>query len=121
MLIEAAWGLGETIVSGDVQPDVIHVSATEKQVMDYSVSEKKNWMRPGGHGVEAVLEELQNRACLKYEQIMRLQELGQLAVAHFGAPQDIEWAVEGDDVLMLQADRFLFVDTDARTTRILSR
>lgn len=103
MLIEASWGLGETIVSGDVQPDVIHVSATGKQVKDYTVSEKKNWMRPSGNGVEPVPGEMRNRACLKYEQIMRLQELGQLAVTHFGAPQDIEWAIEDDEVLMLQA------------------
>ncbi|MDZ8119300.1 PEP/pyruvate-binding domain-containing protein [Pontiella agarivorans] len=103
MLIEATWGLGEMLVSGEVQPDVICVSADADRVLSYDVAEKKYAIYPGGSGIEAVPEALRKQACLKFEQIARLRELGCRAEAHFGAPQDIEWAVEEGVVLMLQA------------------
>lgn len=103
MLIEATWGLGETLVSGDVQPDVIRVATNADRVMSYDVADKKVAIYPGGSAVEPVPEEQQKRACLQFEQIATLRELGCKAEAHFGAPQDIEWAVEEGEVLMLQA------------------
>ena len=102
MLIEASWGLGEALVSGEVQPDVISVHSREEKVEYYQVAEKKQMMLPGKKGFQPVAEKLQKKACLPYEQIIRLQELGQLAVDHFGTPQDIEWAVENGEVYMLQ-------------------
>ncbi len=103
MLIEATWGLGESLVSGDVQPDLIRVSATEPRVFSYDVADKKQAVFPGREGLQPVDENLRRKACLNYEQILRLQQLGRKAEAYFGSPQDVEWAVEGGEILMVQA------------------
>ncbi|VGO15488.1 Prodigiosin synthesizing transferase PigC [Pontiella desulfatans] len=101
VLIEATWGLGEALVSGDVQPDVIRVDGDK--VLSYDVADKKHAIYPGGDGIEDVPEEQRKRACLDYGLIMRLTDLGAKAAAHFGGPQDVEWAIEKGEVLMLQA------------------
>ncbi|QBG48175.1 hypothetical protein EGM51_12525 [Verrucomicrobia bacterium S94] len=103
MLIEAAWGLGEALVSGEVQPDVVRVAVNGDDILSYDVALKKQALYPGGTSVEPVPEELQNRACLSYEAIVQLRDLGRRAEKYFGAPQDIEWAVEEGRMLMLQA------------------
>ena len=103
MLIEASWGLGEGLVSGEVQPDLISIHSRKEMVNFYQVADKKQAMFPGKKGFTPVEENKRKKACLPYEQIMQLQQLGQLAEKHFGYPQDIEWAVESSRVYMLQA------------------
>jgi len=40
ILIEAAWGLGEAVVSGTVTPDTIWVNKETEEIIDYQISEK---------------------------------------------------------------------------------
>lgn len=103
MLIEAAWGLGETVVSGEVQPDIIRVRADEPRIESYRVARKTRARQFGEAEAGPVPDEKQMRACLSAATILRLRDVGLQAVAALGEGQDIEWAVEDGTVYVLQA------------------
>jgi len=103
MLIEGSWGLGEALVSGDVQPDVIRVGYDTCEVREYQVSDKQQQLLPGGAGMEPVPEPLRKKACLNFDQIQRLWKIGHRAVTHFEGPQDMEWAFCDNQLYVLQA------------------
>lgn len=106
VVINAAWGLGEAIVSGQVTPDEYVVEKRtlrilEKHVMSKSrrvVSDKK-----GGTKWEAVPEEIRDIPTLTDEQVVRLARYGLEIERHYGSSQDIEWAMdETGDLFILQ-------------------
>lgn len=103
MLIEASWGLGEAVVSGRVQPDVLRVDRETGRVLDAVVGNKQLCIRPGNHEEQAVEEEKRGIVCLKSTDVMKLWELARRAEAHFGSPQDIEWAIAGGELYLLQS------------------
>ena len=117
MLIEAAWGLGETVVSGRVQPDILRIHAASGQLLEQTIADKQVMIRPEtrhGNGVprgapaldnheEPVPESQRRIACLTPDHIAQLHALGQRAAAHFKRPQDIEWAIAGGRVYQLQS------------------
>jgi len=81
MLIEAVRGLGEQVVSGEVTPD--------HYVVDRKGREKKSDTPHGG-----VLSE---------DELVRLSQLAVRLEGHYGKPQDIEWAILGGDIFLLQS------------------
>ncbi|MBF0196980.1 MAG: hypothetical protein HQL32_04690 [Planctomycetes bacterium] len=103
ILLEATWGLGETLVSGITQPDIIRVRTQQEEVESYEVATKKLSLVPGSKDPQPVTKEQQDKACLDYEKIMELRKLGLLAASHFQSPQDIEWAIEKGELYLLQA------------------
>ncbi|MFO8014899.1 MAG: PEP/pyruvate-binding domain-containing protein [Phycisphaerae bacterium] len=102
MLIEAAWGLGEAIVSGRVQPDLVRVDRATGEIVETRIADKHVWIPPGGEA-EPVPEDRRREACLAPDAVATLVDLGRRAEAHFGAPQDMEWAVAGGEVFVLQS------------------
>ncbi|HVT81958.1 MAG TPA: PEP/pyruvate-binding domain-containing protein [Phycisphaerae bacterium] len=103
MLIEASWGLGESVVGGRVQPDVIHLSAASGDVTHAVIADKRTMIAAGAHGEIPVDEARRKAACLSEGDIHKLWELGKKAAAHFGGPQDIEWAISKGEVFLLQS------------------
>lgn len=111
--IEGSWGLGSAVVGGDVTPDAYVVSKVTAEIVKRSVSSKlrQHRMNPDGTGTldEAVPAELRDRPCLGDEEIRLLAEIGRRVENHYGAPQDIEWAVAraaastGESVFVLQS------------------
>jgi rifampicin phosphotransferase len=97
-VINAAWGLGEGVVSGIVTPDEF--------VVDRATLACTVVRSPEGAGT-VELETPAERAaafCLDGEQIARLGALGRELEAHAGGvPQDIEWAIEHGHVHLLQS------------------
>ena len=81
MLIEAVYGLGEQVVSGEVTPD--------HYVIDRKGRKKKEDTPHGGVLTDGELVTLANLA-IQLEQ-------------HYGRPQDIEWAIRANDVFLLQS------------------
>jgi pyruvate, water dikinase len=100
--IEAVWGLGSALVSGDVTPDSIVVNKVTGEVMRRAIGVKlrRHRMDPAGTGVldEPVPEHLRQVPCLTDEQIAALVGVARRIETHFGAAQDIEWAVTGGEV-----------------------
>jgi pyruvate,water dikinase len=91
MLVEASWGLGESVVSGQVSPDRYRVDPDTGRVVERQVA-RKRVRSAGGGATEPVPEELQHQPCLDDEQLAELAELGRRIEALYGGPRDVEWA-----------------------------
>jgi pyruvate,water dikinase len=103
MLIEASWGLGESVVGGRVQPDVLRVEAETGRVIEAVIADKRVVLAAGAHEERAVEESRRKEACLKEGDVKGLWELGRKAAGHFGVPQDIEWGIYQGKVYLLQS------------------
>ncbi len=107
ILIEAAWGLGEGVVSGTVTPDTCWYDKEKNEVLDYKVSNKKVMFKRDsetGHTVMVdVPVDLAEKRVLSNDEISRLAELGKTIHEHYNFPQDTEWAIEDDKIYMLQS------------------
>lgn len=110
--IDASWGLGSAVVSGDVTPDSFVVSKVTGEIARRTVSAKTRWHQPdpGGQGVvEAdVPAHLRDVPALSDDEIAELAAVARKVEAHYGCPQDIEWAVSqtappGRNVFLLQS------------------
>jgi len=105
-IIEGSWGLGEAVVSGSVSPDNYVFDLRTERVVDRLIAEKEIMIVPEGeHGTKIVnLSEKQRTApVLSDAEVARLATLGRIAESHYGVPQDIEWAIVGGDVFILQS------------------
>ncbi|MGD9962478.1 MAG: PEP/pyruvate-binding domain-containing protein, partial [Thermoplasmata archaeon] len=105
MLIEASWGLGEAIASGIVTPDRFECDRGSGDVLEKSVSEKTKEIRLGQHGSVVGDVPLDDRRVpsISDAEVRLLADVGIRVERHFGRPQDIEWAIEGDNVFLLQS------------------
>jgi pyruvate, water dikinase len=99
--IEATWGLGSALVSGDVTPDSFIISKVTGEIATRRVATKIkiHSYRSNGPGVtvEETPASLREAPSLTDDEIRALAAIGRQVEAHFGAPQDIEWALlDGD-------------------------
>jgi pyruvate,water dikinase len=95
--INAAWGLGLTVVGGDVTPDDLLVSKVTGEVIRQTIGAKHVQCVPrhDGQGTELidVAPELRDAPCLEPAAVAALLDVGRRVERYFGAPQDIEWAI----------------------------
>jgi pyruvate,water dikinase len=106
LVINAAWGLGEGVVSGSVTPDHWVVARSTKEVLECRIGEKSRMVvADNGQGTRVVPTPLERTAspALTPEQIPTLTQLALRVEQHFGAPQDIEWAYGDGRFWILQA------------------
>lgn len=112
IVIEASWGLGETVVSGAVTPDRFVVDKVLYNITERFIGDKHTQYVLDNETKEVVRCEVergrQKRACLSDEEILRLTEAGKFIEKYFGHPQDIEWAfdrdvIPPDNLFMLQS------------------
>jgi pyruvate,water dikinase len=107
IVIEACWGLGEGVVSGDVTPDRHRVDKVTLELLGSEIAAKLQEHRFDAERNAVVLADVpadrRDASCLETEQVIRLAELAKRIERHRGAPQDIEWAVDqGGNVRVLQ-------------------
>jgi pyruvate,water dikinase len=109
IVIESTWGLGEPLVSGEVDPDRFTVDKVTLGMLDKAIAAKRIEHRPDPEGRRVVVAEVdeERRAApsLSDGEALGLARLGKTIERSFGRPQDIEWAIDadGDRVLVLQA------------------
>ena len=103
MLIEANWGLGETVVGGQVQPDMLLVDRETGRLLSSVIGDKRTWLAPGAGKEQPVEDSLRKKACLSEEDVHRLWKMGTRIAAQLGAPQDIEWAIHSGNLYLLQS------------------
>jgi pyruvate, water dikinase len=109
MVVEAAWGLGPTVVEGTLVPDRYLLGKEgEVSVLEQHLSPKtfRLTAAPAGEGLasEAVPDADQAQAALTTEELLALGRYGRRLEEYFGGPQDIEFAVDAEgQVIILQA------------------
>jgi pyruvate,water dikinase len=95
--IEATWGLGSALVSGDVTPDSFIISKVTGEITTRRVARKIkiHSYRSNGPGVtvEETPASLREAPSLADDEIRALAAIGRRVEAHYGTPQDIEWAL----------------------------
>lgn len=101
MLVEASWGLGESVVSGKVTPDRYHVDRETGGVVEQHIAAKTVQVTSNGTG--EVPAEKQMQACLDAARLAELAELGRRVEAFYGEPRDVEWAWAEGRFWLLQA------------------
>jgi pyruvate,water dikinase len=115
MIIEAAWGLGEAVVSGAVSPDNYVVDRSEGEILTATVTDKTVMQvkdPESGETVEkAVPDERREQRVLSGEKIRELVALGERVEKHYETPQDVEWAIVDEEVYMLQSRPITTIDT----------
>lgn len=119
MLVSAAWGLGTPLVEGKVQADQYVLSrAVPHALQSVHIVRKPTMLVAGveeGTAVREVAEELQSRSCLNSEQLNRLAEMALLIERYFKRPQDIEWALDENDNLVIVQSRQLNIQSPNKT------
>jgi pyruvate,water dikinase len=109
--IEASWGLGSCIVSGEVTPDHYVVSKVTGEITKRTVAHKTMQHVPdpgGGVNAVAVDADRQTIPCLEDGEILALAALARRVERHYGSAQDIEWALArpagtDDGIFLLQS------------------
>ena len=102
-VIDASSGLGEAVVSGAVNPDHFVANTATGEIVERRLGDKRVAIVAGaGGGTERVeLAADEQGASLSDGQILALAKLGWRVEEHYGAPQDTEWAIDGDGRLWL--------------------
>jgi pyruvate,water dikinase len=105
IIIEACWGLGETLVSGRVTPD-IYVVSKDGKLIDKKIG-LKELMRVRDLATDKTEEipvprEKKGKQILTEEEIAKLAHYGVILENHYGKPQDIEFAIERNRIYIVQ-------------------
>ena len=103
-VIDATFGLGEALVSGQVEPDHFVINHLNSEIVERSIGAKQVSTRtlPEG-GVETHIENNPAQASLNQNEIETLVNVGQQIQRLFQNPQDIEWAFHDDVLYILQS------------------
>ncbi len=100
VVIEGSWGLGETVVSGSVNPDKFVVDKIIMETTEKTISTKhiECLFDPERQEVinADVTEDMQCTCCLEEREIKELVKMGKIIEQHYGRPMDIEWAIDRD-------------------------
>jgi pyruvate,water dikinase len=104
VLINASWGLGESIVGGTVTPDTFVVRKSDLAVTNRAIADKGRMTIsvPGGTREVDVPRFLRNEASLAEEQIIEVAQLTLSLEAIMGYPVDIECAYASGELYLLQ-------------------
>jgi pyruvate,water dikinase len=117
LLINALWGLGPYVVDGVLSPDSFEVARDGSgRIVSRTIADKNRKLAPapeGGTREEPVFPPESTSPCLDDAAIQRLTEYALRIEEHYGAPQDIEWAIDGEgSIRILQARPLVLKDTD---------
>ena len=97
IVIEGAFGLGEVVVGGQVEPDTYALAKQGPRLLEVRVGHKAFKIVRGPEGKEHRIDLSEEEALervLTDEEVVTLAALGLKVENHYGSPQDIEWAEE---------------------------
>ncbi len=108
--IEAVYGLGESIVSGEVTPDLFIIDKDSMTLISKKINKQewqliKNPVSQDGHlNIKSPIpDELQTTQKISDEEVLQLAIIGRNIEKHYGSEQDIEWAKENGQLYITQA------------------
>jgi pyruvate,water dikinase len=110
IVIEAAWGLGEVVVGGQVTPDRYVLDKKSLRVLSRTVAKKEFMLEPapvtgGVKRTELAGDPRSSAAVLADGELQALGALARQSEAHYGAPQDLEFAIDADARVFLVQTR----------------
>lgn len=106
VVIEAAFGLGEVVVSGSVEPDTYIVAKDGLGVLDVRLGHKafKIVRGPDGHDKPVDLDDAAaDSQVLDDSELRQIADLAMATERHHGCPQDTEWAIADGRTYLVQA------------------
>jgi pyruvate, water dikinase len=128
VVIEAAFGQGEVVVSGRVEPDTYVVAKDNLGVLDARIGRKTFKIVRGPDGRDRTVELNQAAAESRVLDDAALRRIASLAIAterHNGGPQDVEWAISAGKTWLVQARPITthgtVVTADTDQTTVLAR
>jgi pyruvate,water dikinase len=100
IVIEANWGLGESVVSGTVTPDQFVIDKATSKIIERKIATKEvEFVRDSKTGQTVhskVPQDRKDLPCLSDKEVEKLAELGKLIEKHYGRAQDIEFSIDRD-------------------------
>ncbi|HAS27678.1 MAG TPA: phosphoenolpyruvate synthase, partial [Dehalococcoidia bacterium] len=109
IVIEAIYGLGEGLVSGEVTPDLYIVDKENLSIKSKRISKQKNQLSRNTinnskdiNTWQIIDKDLQGKIKLSDEEIIELAKIGKQIEDHYQFPQDIEWAKENGKYFIVQ-------------------
>jgi rifampicin phosphotransferase len=103
-VIDATIGLGEALVSGLVEPDHIVLDTAHGRILSKTLGAKALAIRgDAGGGTSTIEGDASQQQAISDEHSIALARLGEQAAAHFGLPQDMEWALADGKLYVLQS------------------
>ncbi|GAA0742068.1 PEP/pyruvate-binding domain-containing protein [Clostridium oceanicum] len=104
VMINASFGLGESIVSGIVTPDAYVVDTVDEKIIEKKIGEKENalWLKEDGGTTQKKVDDPKKQA-LTDKEILELSHLIKKCEEHYGKPMDTEWAFEKGKLYLLQS------------------
>lgn len=111
IMLEANWGLGESVVGSSVTPDRYILGKETLEILEKTLGRKTKRVVLGNMGTveEETPQDEVSRFCLTDDELKEIGRLSKLVEAHFGGvPQDLEWALDKDlpypkNAILLQA------------------
>jgi pyruvate,water dikinase len=105
--IESTWGLGEALVSGEVNPDRFLVDKVTLDVLDRTIGEKEieYRLKEGTVSAHPIEDERRTTSSVSEDEVVELARLGKEIERHYGRPEDVEWVIDADagELFVLQA------------------
>lgn len=103
-VINANYGLGESVVAGQISPDQVVVDKVKRAILERKVGKKETsvWLAPDG-GTYRKPSPARDRLCLSDDQVLELAAMIARVEDHFRQPVDIEWAYADGMLHLLQA------------------
>lgn len=96
--IDASYGLGVSVVGGEVTPDSFLVSKVTHEIVRRQIGAKATEVVADPAAATTVTrnvpEELRGQPSLNDDEIGRLAQIGRRIETHYGHPQDVEWAID---------------------------
>jgi pyruvate,water dikinase len=105
VVLDANYGLGESVVAGECEVDHFELDKRTLQMVQRTIGHKDRMIAATAGGVEErrVPADLADRPCLSDEQIRAVAELLTRVEAYYGWPQDIEWGWHGGHLYLFQS------------------
>lgn len=106
LVIEAAYGAGESVVSGQVEPDTFTVLRDGPRLLEVRIGAKSTQMVRDGSGAritEQVAAADTARLAIDLDTVVDLARLGLRVEKHYGSPQDVEWALADGQMWLVQS------------------
>lgn len=108
--IEATWGLGSAVVSGEVTPDRFVIAKITGEISIRDISDKHIQHLPAAHGGNGIDQietpaEMRLMPSVSDDELAALRDIGRKIERHYGRPQDIEWAIDRNGQIFLLQSR----------------